>query len=190
VAWLVVGLGNPGPRYESTRHNIGFMIVDALARAEQVGWRERFEGSVSQVQVGTERVHLVKPQTFMNSSGRCARPLADFLKIQAEQTLVVHDELDVPFGAVRLKWGGGEGGHRGLRSISQEFRTQDYFRLRMGIGRPPGDFPGKPADFVLSAFAPAEVPALDEWIERGVSAVHLLVQSGPEAAMNEVNRRR
>lgn len=187
--FLVVGLGNPGERYAATRHNVGFMVVDELAR-EAEPWVQRFRGSFSLLRVGAERVGLLKPQTYMNLSGESVRPAIDFYKISAERVLVAHDELDLEFGGVRLKFGGGEAGHRGLRSLSQNLGTRDYHRLRIGIGRPPGDFAGSPADFVLQAFAPAEAGQLDDLVQRSANAARLWIERGAEAAMNEVNRKR
>lgn len=190
---LVAGLGNPGPRYQATRHNVGFRVVDALA--ERCGlapgaFRERFHGELASARLGDEELLLLRPQTFMNDSGRSVQAACAFYKIKpAEgQLLVVHDELDLPFGEVRLKKGGGDAGNRGIRSISAALGP-DYLRIRLGIGRPPPDFRGEPADFVLQAFASAELPAVSDMIGRATEAVSLLTSQGLEKAMNRINQR-
>jgi PTH1 family peptidyl-tRNA hydrolase len=139
---LLVGLGNPGPQYAQTRHNAGFLTLDAFASrsGRAVAFRARFEGLYAELEVSGTRVGLLKPETFMNLSGRSVRAAATFFEVEPSQLLVVHDDLDVPFGELRLKSGGGDGGHRGLRSISLELRTPSYGRLRVGIGRPPLHF--------------------------------------------------
>lgn len=184
---LLVGLGNPGSRYEKTRHNIGFMVADALAPAES--FRDRFSGRFAELQVADTRCYVLKPGTFMNHSGRSVREAMSYFRIEPPRVVVIHDELDLPFGQVRLKFGGGEAGHNGLRSITEHLATKDYFRLRMGIGRPPKEFTHTTRDFVLDAFAPNEADPLRDCIERGVQAVELLAKRGAEAAMNEVNRK-
>jgi peptidyl-tRNA hydrolase, PTH1 family len=185
--FLIVGLGNPGPRYAATRHNIGFRVAEALAGSSL--WRAKFEAELSQLEVGGVKLVLLKPQTFMNESGRSTQQAADFFRIAPDRVLVLHDELDLPFAQLKLKRGGGEAGHNGLRSVSKHLGTQDYFRLRLGVGRPPEQFAaGK--DFVLDAFSPHEQASLDDFIERGVQAARKLITLGPEAAMNEVNRKR
>jgi PTH1 family peptidyl-tRNA hydrolase len=184
---LLVGLGNPGARYAATRHNIGFGVVDALAPAGS--WKERFSGYFATLEVGQAKLGLLKPLTFMNESGRSVRAACDFYRILPKDVVVVHDELDIHFGEVRLKVGGGEAGHNGLRSISSHLGTKDYVRLRVGIGKPPSHFKGRGADFVLQAFAAEEVPLLGQVIDRATQAALLMVQSGIAAAMNEVNRK-
>lgn len=187
---LIVGLGNPGKRYAATRHNVGFLVADRLVeRAGGAAWREKFSGHFAQVELEGQRILVLKPMTYMNASGESVGPACSFFKIGPGSLLVVHDELDLPFGEVRLKRGGGEAGHRGLRSVTRHVGTRDYVRLRMGIGRPPPDFPGEPADFVLQAFAPPEQAHLDEIVERAASAAALLAGHGLQEAMNRVNRR-
>ncbi len=190
MTWLIVGLGNPGAKYAGTRHNIGFDVVSVLGRRGMVAFKERFKGLFALSELGHQRVVLLMPQTFMNLSGESVRPACDFFKVEPDHVLVVHDELDVPFGDVRLKEGGGEAGHRGLRSISQHLGTQSYLRLRMGIGRPPTDFRGKVADFVLTQFAPGEAAELDDAIDRAIDATELLIERGIAAAMNQTNQKR
>lgn len=187
---LIVGLGNPGGRYAETRHNIGFIVVERIvARASATPWRQRFSGLVSELELGGQRALALEPQTFMNRSGESVRAAASFYKIPPRDILVIHDELDLPFGTVRLKLGGGEAGHNGLRSITEQLGTRDYVRLRVGIGKPPAGFRGDGADFVLQAFAPAERASLDELVERASSAVALLAERGLEHAMNVTHRR-
>ena len=190
---LVAGLGNPGPRYQATRHNIGFRLIDALAEKCGVAasaFRERFHGEIASARLGDEELLLLRPQTFMNESGRSVQAACAFYKIRpAEgQLLVAHDELDLPFADVRLKKGGGDAGNRGIRSISGALGS-DYLRLWLGIGRPPPDFRGDPADFVLQAFAPAELASVEDMIARATEAVSLLTSQGLEKAMNRTNQR-
>lgn len=184
---LVVGLGNPGARYAATRHNIGFMVADALVDAS--AFKERFGGRLAQLDVGAHRCWVLEPQTYMNLSGRSVQKAAAYFRIEPAQVVVIHDELDLPFARMKLKLGGGEAGHNGLRSISQELGTKDYFRLRLGIGRPSEQFAGKGRDFVLDAFAPHEAELLPGFIERAVVAIRRLIEDGAEAAMNEINRK-
>jgi len=187
---LVVGLGNPGPRYAATRHNAGFMVVDELASRGGQSFRAKFNGELCEVKVAGEPALLLKPQTFMNESGRSVRAVATFYKIAMASTLVVHDELDVPFGELRLKQGGGDAGHRGLRSITAHLGSGDYLRLRFGVGRPPPEFRGTPADFVLEAFASAEKAELAKQIASAADATELLAGRGLAPAMNTVNQRK
>ncbi|HEX2735577.1 MAG TPA: aminoacyl-tRNA hydrolase [Polyangiaceae bacterium] len=184
---LVVGLGNPGARYESTRHNIGFKIVEALAGS--AAWTERFKGNFCLIN-DAHKLGVLKPSTFMNLSGQSVRAASDFYKIAPADVLVVHDELDVPWRQLRLKLGGGEAGHNGLRSVTEHLGTRDYYRLRVGIGRPPPEFQGSGADFVLQAFAPVQKAELPDFIAEGVAAIRLFIERGASQAMNEVNRKR
>lgn len=185
--WLVVGLGNPTERYAKTRHNVGFRVVDAVAG--EARFTARFDGAACNLNIDGTSVVILKPLAYMNVSGRSVRRAADFYKVPPQRTCVVHDDLDLSFGDVRLKRDGGEAGHNGLKSISRELGTRDYLRLRVGIGRPPKDFMGQVADFVLQAFAPAEEAALDDVIQNASSAIRLVLQKGFDHAMNEVNRR-
>lgn len=185
--FLVVGLGNPTSRYHATRHNVGFRVADALLGAEPTF--EKFDGVMGKLTLERQSVVVLKPQTYMNLSGRSVRPVMDFYKVDRTRLIVVHDELDVAFGQVRLKLGGGEAGHNGLRSISQELGTKDYVRLRVGIGRPPKEFLGQVADFVLQAFPPAEEALVDDLVQKATSAIRLVLGRGFDSAMNEVNRR-
>lgn len=188
--YLVVGLGNPGPRYAETRHNIGFRVVDALARRAGTGpLKAKFSGDFVLVEHDGARLGLLRPQTFMNRSGQSVAAAAAFYKIPRDHVIVIHDELDLDFGLLRLKQGGGEAGHNGLRSVSQHLGGRDYIRVRCGIGRPPASFAGDPADYVLQAFAAAEAARLDAFVDSAADAVLLVVDRGLADAMNSVNRR-
>ncbi len=187
---IVVGLGNPGPQYAATRHNLGFMVVDELgARAGGVAFRSKFHGEVAEARVAGEPMTLLKPLTYMNDSGRSVQAALAFFKTPVSELLVVHDELDLEFGELRLKSGGGDAGHRGLKSITQALGTSDYPRLRMGIGKPARGFQGSGADFVLEGFRPAEKAELGQLVERAADAVELVAKQGLAAAMNTTNRR-
>lgn len=192
---LVVGLGNPGDRYRDTRHNVGFLVIDLLAeRWGRPAWRSKFQAETAQVDVPSgrgvgARAVLLKPQTFMNLSGQSVQPAAAFFKVEPADVVVVHDELDLPFGQVRLKAGGGDAGHNGLKSITQRLGTNGYTRLRVGIGRPPADFRGSGADYVLQAFSPAEQADLPSVVGGAADAVEMFAREGLSAAMNIVNRR-
>ncbi|MBY4575876.1 aminoacyl-tRNA hydrolase [Gordonia paraffinivorans] len=184
---LIVGLGNPGPKYEKTRHNVGAMVVDGLASSAGERWKvhKKSGAEVAEVRLGGLPVLLAKARVYMNESGRQIGPLAKFYSVDPADLIVVHDELDIDFGLVRLKKGGGEGGHNGLRSISQVMGTKDYLRVRMGIGRPPGR--QDPADFVLKPFPAADRAEVELLVRNGCDAVELLVTQGLEAAQNTVH---
>jgi PTH1 family peptidyl-tRNA hydrolase len=182
---LVVGLGNPGPRYAGTRHNAGALVVDVLAA--RVGGRLKAHKSRSDVLEGRladRPLVLARPRSFMNESGGPVAGLLRFYKIPLDRLVVVHDELDLPFGALRLKQGGGDGGHNGLRSVSAAL-GRDYLRVRFGIGRPPGR--QDPADYVLRDFSAAERKELDFHLDRAADAVEALLGDGLEAAQNRFN---
>lgn len=184
---LVVGLGNPGPDYERTRHNVGFLVADVLA--ERVGDRfsahKKSGSDLVQARLDGRQVLLAKPRSYMNLSGRPVAALAKFFSVQPADIVVIHDELDLPFGTLRLKLGGGEGGHNGLRSISQALTTKDYLRVRLGIGRPPGR--QDPADYVLKPFATTERKELPVLLEEAADAVELLLRAGLESAQNTLH---
>jgi PTH1 family peptidyl-tRNA hydrolase len=187
---LIAGLGNPGARYEHTRHNVGFMVLDRWASAHPAAqWREQFGGLTADLSVGSARLLLLKPQTFMNRSGQSVRQAAQFFKIPPDEVLIVHDEVDLGLGDVRLKVGGGEAGHNGLRSVTQDLGTQQYARLRCGVGRPPPEFRGDTADFVLQAVPPADQPVLETLISNAVQALEMVIRVGLDQAMNSTNRR-
>lgn len=181
--WLVVGLGNPGPRYESTRHNVGQMVVDELASRRSERFREHKAGArvvETWLRPGADRLVLTKLNCFMNVSGAPVGALAQFYSVPAERIIVVHDELDIPFDTVKLKVGGGHGGHNGIRDIARVLTTPDFPRVRVGIGRPPGR--QDPADWVLSPFGSAERPNLPILIDDAADAVEQVIGEGLLAA--------
>ena len=186
---LVVGLGNPGPRYAETRHNLGFMVVERLVAEAGGHWRSGLSGRIASIAVEGQRLLALETEGYMNESGLSVRRVADFYKLVPSELLVLHDELDLGFGEIRLKLGGGDAGHRGIRSIISELGGADFARLRLGIGRPPADSALEPSDYVLEAFAPTERTDLPEVIERARGAVTLVVGSGLDRAMNVVNQR-
>ena len=181
-AWLVVGLGNPGPEYARTRHNVGAMAVDELAHR----WGGRLKSDrytrcdVLDTRWQGHRVVLARGRSYMNESGGPVKALADHFRVPVDRTVIVHDELDIPFGQVRLKASGGEGGHNGLRSISGSIGTREYVRVRVGIGRPPGRM--DPADYVLRNFSSTERKELDFLIGDAADAVEFVAAHGLTAA--------
>ncbi|MER7078316.1 peptidyl-tRNA hydrolase [Saccharopolyspora kobensis] len=181
---LIVGLGNPGPRYAGNRHNIGFLVADELA--DRVGGRFKAHKSGAEVvegRLGGARAVLAKPRSFMNLSGGPVAGAVKFYKVPPESLIVIHDELDLPFGTIRLKRGGGENGHNGLRSISKSLGTRDYVRVRFGIDRPPGRM--DPADYVLKDFGTVERKELAYFIDVCADAVEAVATKGLEAAQNQ-----
>ncbi|HEY4464974.1 MAG TPA: aminoacyl-tRNA hydrolase [Streptosporangiaceae bacterium] len=182
--WLVAGLGNPGPEYAGTRHNAGHMVANLLA--ERMGARfkaHRSRNEIAEGRLAGVPVTLAKPRTYMNTSGGPVAALAAFYKIPPERIVVVHDELDIPFGSVRIKLGGGDNGHNGLRSVTQALGTNEYIRVRCGIGRPPGRMDA--ATYVLRDFSAAERKELPFVIERWADAVETVLSKGVAAAQNE-----
>jgi PTH1 family peptidyl-tRNA hydrolase len=183
---LVIGLGNPGARYAATRHNVGFLVVDLLA--ERLGARfkaHKGRADVVEARLGGVPVVLAKPRSYMNDSGGPVVAVARFYKVPIDRIAVVHDDLDLPYGALRLKLGGGDGGHNGLRSATASLGTNEYLRVRFGIGRPPGR--QDPADFVLREFTADERKDLAFHVDRAADAVEALVQDGLETAQNLFN---
>ncbi len=183
--WLLVGLGNPEPRYQNNRHNVGFMVVDALGEVAgcEVN-RSKFKGLYGTGRLGDTPVALLKPQTFMNLSGRSVAPAKGFFDVDLERVLVIHDEIDLPFGALRLKIGGGHAGHNGLRSMVTELGGNGFVRLRVGVGRPKH---GDVSNYVLSDFDAEQREWLPELLERAVAAVRATLSEGPRKAMNLIN---
>ena len=180
---LVVGLGNPGPAYAGNRHNAGFMVLDLLG--ERVGARftaHKGRADVVEGRLAGRRVVLAKPKCYMNESGGPVASMRDWFKVPADRILVVHDELDIPYAALRLKLGGGDNGHNGLRSITKAIGTREYLRVRFGVGRPPGR--QDPADFVLKDFSAAERKELPFHVDRAADAVEALLTGPLEAAQN------
>jgi len=189
---LLVGLGNPGPRYAHTRHNVGFLVLERLAADAGQGFRSqnKMQGLVAELGVGPQRLRLLMPQTFMNESGRSVRAALDWFGLGADQLLVIVDDMDLPLGRLRLRSTGSAGGHNGLRSIIQHLGTQEFARLRIGIGAPAGD----PRDrksytvgHVLGPFSASEHPILARVIEEVTSGVALIRQRGLERAGNQLN---
>lgn len=190
MVWLVVGLGNPGPEYESTRHNIGQMVVDILADQNKARWtthKSRTDVAAYKIGVGphASSVILAKSKSYMNESGGPIKALAAFYKIEPAKIIVIHDELDIPFNSIRVKLAGGDNGHNGLKSLSSSFSTANYYRVRMGIGRPIGR--QDPADFVLKQFAVAEKKELQNFLIHGAEAVESLITSGLETTQQNFN---
>ncbi len=185
---IIVGLGNPGRKYERTRHNAGFMVVDGVAKSLQVDVsQEKFNALIGRAQIEGQEAILAKPQTYMNDSGRAVGAIVRSAYADAADLVVIHDELDLPFGAVRVKIGGGHGGHNGLRSIIEQVGSSDFVRIRIGIGRPG---PGMDAaDYVLSPFLAEEGQVLPDVIARAAAAVQAIVQEGPTRAMNMFNQK-
>jgi PTH1 family peptidyl-tRNA hydrolase len=184
---LVVGLGNPGREYATTRHNVGFMVADELARRHGGSWRSKFSGELADVRIDSARLALLKPQTYMNESGRSAAAAANFYKVDPESLLAVHDEVDLDLGRMQARLGGGLAGHNGLRSLASALRTPEFLRLRIGVGRPGRGDPRPVSDWVLSPFEPeADVGAL---VGRAADAVEALVRGGLEEAQQRFNER-
>jgi PTH1 family peptidyl-tRNA hydrolase len=182
---LVVGLGNPGREYERTRHNAGWLVLDELARRHGGSWRSKFSGSLAEVRLGDAKLALLKPETYMNESGRSVGAAARFFKVPPEQVLVAHDDVDLESGRLQARSGGGLAGHNGLRSLGQHLGSQDFLRLRIGVGRPGRGDPRSVADWVLSPFAPEEdAGAL---VSRSADAVETIVSEGLEAAQQKFN---
>jgi PTH1 family peptidyl-tRNA hydrolase len=183
---LVVGLGNPGPRYAGTRHNAGFLVVDLMAERMGTALKAlKGRADVAEGRLDGLPVVLAKPRSFMNESGGAVVAVTRFFKIPVANVIVVHDELDLPFGALRLKRGGGDGGHNGLRSVTAALGSKDYARVRFGIGRPPGR--QDPADYVLRDFSSTERKDLAFHLDRAADAVQTLLGQGLEAAQNAFN---
>jgi peptidyl-tRNA hydrolase, PTH1 family len=184
---LVVGLGNPGPEYATTRHNVGFMVADELARRHGGSWRSKFSGEVADVRLDGARLALLKPQTFMNDSGRSAAAAAKFYKVEPEDLLAVHDEVDLDLGRMQARLGGGLAGHNGLRSMASALKTPEFLRLRIGVGRPERGDRRPVSDWVLSPFDPSvDVGSL---VGRAADAVETLVRDGLDEAQQRFNER-
>jgi len=182
---LVAGLGNPGREYERTRHNAGWLVLDELARRHGGSWRSKFSGSLAEVRVGDARLALLKPETYMNESGRSLGAAARFFKVEPEQVLVVHDDVDLETGRLQARAGGGLAGHNGLRSLAQHLGAQDFLRLRIGVGRPGRGDRRSVADWVLSPFAPED--DADALVGRSADAVETIVAEGLQEAQQRFN---
>ena len=190
MTWLVVGLGNPGDQYAATRHNVGQMVIDQLVKRHSVklaSHKSRTHIAAYKLGVGIDahQIILAKSQSYMNETGGPIKALANFYSVEPEKIIVLHDELDIGFAAIRTKLGGGDNGHNGLKSMTSAFNTPDYFRVRLGIGRPMGQ--QDPADFVLKQFSKEEKKDLDEFIERGADVVEFLIEKGLELTQGKFN---
>ena len=183
--WLVLGLGNPGDQYASTRHNIGQMVIDYLASGVKFS-NHKSKTQIADIRVAGKSVVLAKTLSYMNESGAPTKALADFYKIAPANLIVIHDELDIDFNTIRIKIGGGDNGHNGLKSLTTNFASPDYYRLRMGIGRPQA--PIDPADYVLKPFSQPEKKELPDFIARGALAIERLIEKGLDYAQQEFNK--
>ena len=190
MTWLVVGLGNPGDQYAATRHNIGQMVIDELARRHNVKFtshKSRTDIAAFKLGVGIDAHSVIigKSKSYMNETGGPVKALANFYSIEPTKIIALHDELDIPFAAIRTKLAGGDNGHNGLKSLTSSFGTPDYYRIRLGIGRPMGQ--QDPADFVLKAFSKVEQKDLAEFIDRGANVVESLINKGLETTQSAYN---
>jgi PTH1 family peptidyl-tRNA hydrolase len=185
---LVAGLGNPGREYAGNRHNVGWLVVDELARRHDGAWRTKFDGKLAEIRIDGHKVALLKPETYMNDSGRAVSAAMRFFKLEPDSLLVVHDESDLESGRLQARRGGGLAGHNGLRSIVERLGTPDFLRLRIGVGRPGRGDPRPLADYVLSDFEPHE--DADGLVRRAADAVETLDAEGLDAAQRKVNEKR
>jgi PTH1 family peptidyl-tRNA hydrolase len=183
---LIVGLGNPGSEYRDTRHNIGFMVLDLMGEKLGLNWKSKFKGEFDSKTIDGEQIVFLKPQTYMNLSGESVQACQTFFKVKLEDILVLHDELDLPYGQVVLKKGGGLAGHNGLKSLAKHLSSKDYKRLRLGIGRPKH---GDVSHFVLSRFSDDEQIDLERYLELGVDAVSSFIDIGFEKTSNKFSRK-
>jgi len=188
VTWLVVGLGNPGPTYASTRHNVGYLVTDALAARTGGSWKKHKSGRADVIEgrLAGERAILGRCRSYMNESGGPVSTLAKFYDVEPDHLVVIHDELDIDYGMLRVKAGGGDNGHNGLKSIRQSLGTGDFYRVRVGIGRPPGQ--QSVHDFVLKPYSTAERKDLPTYVEEAADAVESLMTQGLEATQSAFNR--
>ena len=192
-AWLVVGLGNPGPAYAGHRHNVGYLVTDELADRMGASFRPHKSGRADVVEgrlgglggVGGERVVLARPRCYMNETGGPVSTLAGFYKVPVDRVIAIHDELDIPFETLRVKLGGGDNGHNGLRSMRASLGSGDFYRVRVGIGRPPGR--QSPADFVLSGYSSAERKVLPFQVDKAADSVESLMTDGLEKTQSRFN---
>ena len=190
MTWLVVGLGNPGDEYAATRHNVGQMVIDHLAKRHSVklsSHKSRTDIAAYKLGVGVDAhpIILAKSKSYMNESGGPIKALASFYSVEPSNIIVLHDELDIPYAAIRTKVAGGDNGHNGLKSLTSSLGTADYFRVRLGIGRPMGQ--QDPGDFVLKQFSKEEKKTLDEFIERGADCVEFLIEKGLDLTQSKFN---
>jgi len=188
IAWVIAGLGNPGKDYAGSRHNTGFMVLDRIARAKQVEFgRKRFNGVTAEADLGGHRAILVKPETYYNRSGDCISSLLGYFKVPAEKLIVVHDELDLGPGRIQIKSGGGHAGNNGIRSIIEALGTQEFIRVRVGIGKPPPGDAGH--GHILRPINRGGAAGPDETLDRAAEAVQAIVTDGLSRAMGHYNQR-
>ena len=186
--WMIVGLGNPGKEYARTRHNVGFDVIDVLSETLHIPVnRLTMHGQVGEGFVGGEKVMLVKPQTYMNLSGQCVSEMVSFYKVPMERLLVIYDDIDLDPGQLRIRKQGSAGGHNGIKDLIQKLGTQKFVRIRVGVGAKPKDW--DLADYVLGRFAAEDRKLVDEAQERACKAVEMILSDGPDAAMNEFNKK-
>ena len=183
---LIVGLGNPGPEYELNRHNIGWLVLDSIDKISSNNWKSKFKGVYTDTTIDGEKVYFLKPQTFMNLSGESVGPLCNFFKVKPTEILVLHDELDLEFGKIQFKSGGGLAGHNGLKSMAQVLGNQDFHRLRIGIGRPPR---GSVSSWVLSNFPADQDTELGIVLKNTAKAIEDLFSMGLKKASNQYNKK-
>ena len=183
---LIVALGNPGKQYERSRHNLGWLTLDELPFVSSLMWREKFKGEFFKITEYQNDFVFLKPQTFMNLSGESVRPAMDFFKINVEDILIIHDELDLPYGTLGFKNGGGLAGNNGLKSIAEQLGTKDFKRLRMGIGRPKF---GDVSSHVLSPFSSEETPILEDYLKLGAEAITSYMKNGFGKAANKYSKK-
>ena len=183
---IIAGLGNPGAEYAKTKHNVGFMLMDALAaHLNAASWREAFHSLVLEVRIGGEKVFLVKPLTYMNNSGEALGPMLSYYKLDTEDLVVAHDDMDIPAGTVRIRKKGGSGGHNGIKSIIAHVGSENFARVRIGIGRPPAGW--SVINHVLAPFSAEDVPRIREAIDYLLPAMECIAQDGTDLAMNRYN---
>lgn len=183
---LIVGLGNPGNEYAKTRHNVGFMLVDALADHLNITlWKDKFNAKIAEGRIGSEKILLVKPQTYMNNSGEAVGPLMRWYKLEPEDVIVAHDDMDIPAGTIRIRKKGSSGGHNGIKSLIAHLGSENFARVRLGIGRP---LPGwNVVNHVLAPFPAEDKQAVDEAVKYLIPAVECIITDGLDVAMNKYN---
>ena len=187
---IIAGLGNPGAEYAKTKHNVGFMFIDALADALGLSasdWKDKFEAKVADARIGTEKVVLVKPQTYMNESGRAVGPLMNWYKLDPEDLIVVHDDMDIPAGTIRIRKKGSAGGHNGIKNIILHLGHDTFQRIKIGVGEKPKGY--DLADYVLGHFSGEELAIMKESLEKVCGAVELMLEGDVDAAMNQYNKK-
>ncbi|MDA8440817.1 MAG: aminoacyl-tRNA hydrolase [Peptococcaceae bacterium] len=182
---VVIGLGNPGREYALNRHNVGFLAIEHIATKFNVNFRSKFQSQIGECEIASLKIMLVKPQTFMNLSGRAVREILDWYKLQPDDIVIIHDDMDLPFGKIRLRAQGSPGGHNGIKSIIHEISTANFSRIKIGVGRPPDGWDA--ADYVLGNFPAAVLPELNSILETVVESVQDVLVNGIKTAMNKYN---